>query len=374
MSVKYQICSNCIMDTSDPDIIFSDLGVCNYCTDYKKTKKHEQASETKITIFRTIKSIKKNQCFTKYDCLLGLSGGVDSSYAALILHQLNLRVLVVHLDNGWNSELSAINIERVLKKTGFDLFSEVLDWNEFRLMQLSYLRSGVIDLEALTDHAINATLYKTALRYNIKYIFTGSNPTSESVLPLSWRYDQKLTDNKNILGITKKFGKFKPIYYPLISIYQYFVYRYVYKINQIPLFQYIKFDKQDAKNLLNSEFNWQDYGGKHYESIITRFYQSYILPVRCGIDKRRAHYSSEILHGKLSREDALELINKPPISDMQLAYDLDYFKKKLKIDDNQLKKIISTELVSHLHYRNNQMDRRLLFSLNKFLKCLRGLL
>jgi hypothetical protein len=303
-----------------------------------------------------------------------LSGGVDSSYAALILHQLGLRVLVVHLDNGWNSELSAINIERVLKKTGFDLFSEVLDWNEFRLMQLSYLKSGVIDLEALTDHAINATLYKTALKYNIKYIFTGSNPSSESVLPLSWRYDQKLTDSKNIKGITKRFGKFKPKYFPLISLYQYFLYRFFYKINQIPLFNYIKYDKMEALNLLKSESNWQDYGGKHYESIITRIYQSYILIVRFGIDKRRAHYSSEIIHGELSREDALKLISKPPISDMQLAYDLDYFKKKLKIDDNQFNKILSTKLVSHLHYRNNKLDRTILFSLNKFLKCLRELL
>ncbi|MFN4893920.1 MAG: N-acetyl sugar amidotransferase [Bacteroidota bacterium] len=374
MPVKYQICSNCIMDTSDPDIIFSDLGVCNYCTDYKKTKKQEQASETNTNFTQLIESIKKNQCLEKYDCLLGLSGGVDSSYAALILHQLGLRVLVVHLDNGWNSELSAINIEHVLKKTGFDLFSEVLDWNEFRLMQLSYLKSGVIDLEALTDHAINATLYKTALKYNIKYIFTGSNPSSESVLPLSWRYDQKLTDSKNIKGITKRFGKFKPKYFPLISLYQYFLYRFFYKINQIPLFNYIKFDKMEALNLLKSESNWQDYGGKHYESIITRIYQSYILIVRFGIDKRRAHYSSEIIHGELSREDALKLISKPPISDMQLAYDLDYFKKKLKIDDNQFNKILSTKLVSHLHYRNNKLDRTILFSLNKFLKCLRELL
>jgi len=366
----YQLCVTCVMDTTDANISFNEQGECMYCQDANKLRKNtvSDLNNQKVNLESLLAKIKRSGEGKPYDCLMGLSGGVDSSYVTYQLYKFGLRVLVVHMDNGWDSELSVMNIENILRYTGFDLYTNVLNWKEFRQMQVAYLKAGVLDLEALSDHAINATIFNAARKFGIKYVITGSNPKTESILPLSWRYDPKLTDSKNIFGIVKKVGGFKPKYFPTISLVQYLFYIKVLKIELIAILEYLDFDKGRAMNVIKTEMGWRDYVGKHYESIITRFYQGYILPNKFYIDKRRAHLSSLIIAGQITREEALRKLEEPILEPQVLRNDLEYVPKKLKLTSSDFQEIMDGPIRDHLDFPSNKLQRKIIFGIGKLFK------
>ncbi len=364
---KYQVCTSCVMDTTDRDIIFDDKGVCNHCHEYEEKRKLVDlpldVKQKKLADYVTL--IKKDGRGKEYDCITGVSGGVDSTYAVYLLKQLGLRPLVVHLDNGWNSELAVQNIENIVTRLGFDLYTKVLDWNEFKELQVAYLKASVLDLEALTDHAITATLYEQAAANRIRYIMAGTNTVTEAILPVNWRYANKTNDAVNIKDINDRFRN-KPIKdFPLLSFQKYSYYHKVKKIQWFGLLDYFDYDKAKAKAIIEKELGWRDYGGKHYESIITRFYQGYILPNKFNIDKRKAHLSTLIVSGQMTRDEALKELAHPIMEIEILKQDLEYVPKKLGLTEKQFDEIMKLPAKSHYDYKTDKKLRNLIFSINK---------
>ena len=366
----YKICSKCILDTiDDQTITFNSEGICNHCTTYDENlKKFYFGNDTELKKFNEIiNNIKEDGKGKKYDALIGLSGGVDSTYVAYLCYKHKLRVLAVHLDNGWNSELSVVNIKNILKKTGFDLFTHVIKWSEFKDLQKSYFKAHVVDIEALTDHAIFSVLEKVATKSKIKYIISGSSITTEGRLPSKWVHHKG--DHKNIKSIHKKFGKQKISTFPISNYWIRLLRNKLYKIEVIDLLNYINYNKEKAKKTIQNEFKWRDYGGKHFESIFTRFYQGYILPKKFGIDKRKSHYSTLICANQISREKALLEIQKPIYeSDFLLKADIEYFLKKMKFSKEEFERYLKTKSVSHLEYKSILHFINKLVFLKKILK------
>ena len=340
---NYQICKKCIMDTSDKEIIFDDSGICNHC---KRAEQLQNSFPINLTnkerekelkkIVRTIKISGRNK---KYDCIIGVSGGVDSTYLAYIIKELGLRPLAVHLDNGWNSELSVHNIEKCLKTLDIDLETIVLDWEEFKDLQLSFLKSSTPDLEIPTDHAITAVLYTIASRYGVKYIIPGSNFNTESVLPRTWSHGHN--DWRYIKSLQQKFGKRKLKTFPHLSLLDYIYHLTIERIRMVKILDYVDYNKKDAVETLKKKLKWVPYGNKHYESIYTRFIQGYILPKKFNYDKRRAHLSSLILSGQMTRQEALKEINKSPYPSKKMENeDKEYVMQKLNITEKEFEDIM----------------------------------
>lgn len=363
----YQVCTRCVMDTTDPDIFFDEKGVCNHCYEFDRASGLHTftAEEKRKKLEELVVQVKKDGEGKRYDCITGVSGGVDSTYAVYLLKQLGLRPLVVHLDNGWNSELAVQNIENIITKLGFDLYTRVLNWNEFKELQLAYLEASVLDLEALSDHAISATLFEQANKYGVRYIMAGTNRVTEAVLPLNWRYANKTNDAVNIKAINKQFRK-KPIKdFPLLSFQKHAYYWKVKKIQWVSLLDYVDYDKATAKKIIESELGWRDYGGKHYESIITRFYQGYILPRKFGIDKRRAHLSTLIVSGQITRDEALEELKKPILEEAILKQDIEFVPKKLGITGEEFEAIMQLPPRGHYDYKTDKKLREFILKLNR---------
>ena len=282
---------------------------------------------------------------------MGLSGGVDSSFLALKAMEWGLRPLLVHFDNGWNSELAVQNINGIVEKTGFDLYTYVVDWEEYMDLQLSYIKSGVIDWEVPTDHGFFAVLYKQASKRGIKSVLTGSNYQTESILPksMSWRKQ----DLANILDIHNKFGTRKLKTFPQLGFYKYLLYQKIRNFKVYGPLDYIDYNKDLAKTEIIEKFGWKDYGGKHYESIFTRFYQGYVLPKKFNVDKRKAHFSSLINSGQMSRLEALVEINKPTYtSSKQLEEDLSFFLKKMNLSKKEFEEILVQKPVKHTQFKS----------------------
>jgi N-acetyl sugar amidotransferase len=347
----YQQCSISVMDTiADPDIVFDEKGICHYYYDYKKAERElvtggEKGWEKLELIAAEIKETGKNQ---PYDCIMGLSGGVDSTYVAHLAKKLGLRPLAVHFDNGWNSELSVMNIENIVSKLGFDLFTYVINWDEFRDLQLSYLKASVVDIEAITDHAIFATLYRLAGEKNIKHILSGTNVQTENTLPKSWIFSK--TDHINIQSIHKEFGTIPLKTFPFIDAKVKRYYQQVKGVKSISVLNYVDYNKQAVKELIQKELGWRDYGGKHYESIWTRFYQGYILPEKFNIDKRKAHLSDLIFGGQITKEEALAELAKPIYDPAQQKTDFEFVLKKLGLSEAEFAAIMKTPRRSHYDY------------------------
>jgi len=340
------------MDTSAKEIVFYDDGRCSFCKDFDDRISQEIHKDLPDDfLHKFAEKVKKAGKNNEYDCLIGISGGVDSSYVAYLTKELGLRPLAIHLDNGWNSELSVSNIEKLCDKLDIDLDTTVLDWNEFKDIQQSFLKSSISNVEIPTDHAIWAVLVKTAAKLNIKYIISGSNAATESIMPESWLYTSK--DSKVIRSIHKKFGKRKMKSYPFLTIFDYFEKLFVRGIKWVPILNYMDFDKAKAKAFLISEYDWRDYGGKHYESIFTRFFHSYYLMEKFGYDLRRSYSSAEICSGQLSRDKAIEDLNLPSAEAGMLASDLEYVKKKLGFSDLDFDLILRAENRSFDDYPNN---------------------
>ena len=353
------ICTRCIMDTSDPDIVFDANGVCHHCHAYDvavATRVVSGAAGVREREALAAK-IKAAGVGRPYDCIIGISGGVDSTYVAYAARKLlGLRCLAVHLDNGWDSELAVKNIEHVLNKLDIELHTEVLDWDEFRDLQLSFLRASTPDSEVPTDHAIVSVLYQQARRHRIRYILSGCNVRTESHLPPAWSRGH--ADWRYIQALQQQFGT-----RPLKTFPHRNAANLVWNartIEWIDILNYFDFRKVDALRVLQEELGWQYYGGKHYESIYTRFYQGYILPKKFGFDKRKMHLSSLVCSGEITRDEALAELAKPPYPEELQAADREYTVKKLGITDADFEAIMQAaprKFTDYPSYENSAFVR-----------------
>ena len=350
---QQMICVHCIMDRTDPDIVFDLAGRCNHCERYRQqaAKRLIAPADQPARLAAAVAAIKLDGRGKDYDCVIGVSGGVDSTYVAYLTQKLGLRPLAVHFDNGWNSELAVANIEKTLNKLGIDLITEVVDWSEFRDLQLSFLRASTPDGEVPTDHAIVALLYRTAIKFGLKNILLGINVASESIMPLKWGYGY--SDFRYISAVHRQFGSVPLKTYPHYSLPQLFSYMALRKIKLVPILDFIDYQKEAAMASIRDELGWVYYGGKHYESIYTRFYQSYVLPRKFGIDKRRAHYSNLVLSEQLTRAGALELLAEPVYPEQGLADDREYVIKKLGIAEADFEAIMAAPPKTFMDYPNS---------------------
>ncbi len=363
-----QICSRCVMDTTDTNISFNQEGICNHCIEYDALAPLYlyKGKETDLKLQALVDLIKEKGKNSEYDCICGVSGGVDSSYVAYNAKKLGLRTLLVHFDNGWNSEQAVKNIENIAKYTGFDYQTHVVDWEEFKDLQLAFLKASVANAEIPTDHAFLAAIYKLAKNYNIKYILSGSNFATEAILPDSWGYNAK--DLKQLKAIHKKFGHRKLVTYPLLGIQKELYYTYVCGIKMVRLLNYLPYIKTDAMKVIETEMGWKYYGGKHYESVFTRFFQSYILPVKFNIDKRKAHLSTLICSKQLTREEALKELESPPYSIDKLEDDIDYVTKKLGLNRAEFDAIMKAPVKLYSDYPNQEKVLKIIYSVYHFFK------
>lgn len=341
MSRPYQICARCIMDTSDPEIVFDDKGVCNHCHSYDSQAKALVWSDAErdAKLKQLIDKIKSEGKGREYDCIIGVSGGVDSTYVAHLCHQYGLRPLAVHLDNGWNSELAVENIKRTLDKLNIDLDTEVLDWEEFRDLQLSFLKASTPDSEIPTDHAIQALLMQRARKYKIRWILSGSNVRSEAILPRMW--SNGIRDWRYIRSVQSQFGTQPLKTFPHFTLLDFILSRTLWRQQWVNVLNCIDYNKTEAMKVLQDELGWVYYGGKHYESIYTRFFQAYILPNKFNADKRRAHWASLICSGEVTRDQALEHMKEPICDPKLLIQDKQFVVKKLGISEEEFDRIMA---------------------------------
>lgn len=359
---SYQSCPRCIMDTvADKSIVFDEIGICHHCRRYDDMLSTRVISGQvgKLVLDKLIEQMKSVGRGRDYDCIIGVSGGVDSTYVAWLVKQMGLRPLAIHLDNGWNSELAVKNIERVLTKLDIDLYTHVIDWEEFRDLQVSFLRASTPDGEIPSDHAIFALLWKEAAKRGIKYIVSGMNFTTESIYVPDWAYGH--SDWRYVKDVHRRFGKMRLRTYPHFSL-PYLIYANLIKrVRTVSILNYIDYDKKEAMRILSEELGWKYYGGKHHESIYTRFYQGYVLPKKFMIDKRYGHLSDLINAGQLSREEALEEMKRPPYPEEQQLQDLTYVSKKLGLQVEAFDEIMSLPIKTFRDYRNS-------FAIVNFLK------
>lgn len=341
------------MDTTDPDIVFDAQGVCSHCHRFEivAAKRLLPPEQRLARLASLVETIKRDGHGKDYDCIIGVSGGVDSTYVAYLTKQLGLRPLAVHFDNGWNSELAVANIEKALKSLGIDLFTYVVNWPEFRDLQLSFLRASTPDGEVPTDHAIVALLYQCAVKHKVKHILLGVNVNSEAIMPLKWGYGY--SDMRYISAVQRQFGRIPLKTFPHYSLPQLFNYMFVKKIRMVPILDYVDYRKHDAMRTIEGELGWVYYGGKHYESIYTRFFQSYVLIRKFNIDKRRAHCSNLVLSGQIDRAEALRLLQEPVYSQEGLQNDRTYAIKKLGVSELEFEAIMALPPRLFLDYPNN---------------------
>lgn len=364
----YKRCSRCVMDSTDREIFFNTEGVCNHCLAYEAqvpTWNLQEHIKNK-SLEKTFLKIKEASIGQPYDSLIGLSGGVDSSYVAYLASKHGLRPLCVHLDNGWNSELAVNNIHKLVEQFKFELYTHVIDWEEFQDLQRSFFKADVVDLELLSDHAIFGVILQLAKKFKIKNILSGANFATEAIMPRTWVHRKQ--DLANIRAIQKKFGT-RPIKtFPQVSTLEHVIamFGFGYKVHK-PL-NWIDYNKKEVKKFLIESLGWRDYGGKHYESIFTKFYQAHILPKKFNIDKRKAHLSTLINSGQLTRSEALEELQKALYEPKDLDSDFEFVCKKLKFTKEELESYLQRPEVSHLTYGSDQGIYDFLFKVKTWLR------
>lgn len=341
-------CKRCVMDETDPLIRFDGDGICQYCQLHDTLESQYPLNNSgKDQLEALIKRIKQTGRKRNYDCIIGVSGGTDSTYQLHLANELGLRVLAVHFDNGWNSEIAVSNIKKVTDRLGIDLVTYVVDWEEFKDLQLSFLKASTPDSEIPTDLAIQETLYRIANQENIKFIINGHSFRTEGKVPVMWSYG----DGRYIKAVQARFGKIRLKTFPNYTLFSLFYYTCIRKIRQVRLLYYFPYEKIKTKYLLNKAYGWEDYGGHHYESVYTRFYQGYILPRKFGIDKRLREYSALIRSGQMQRSEAIRKLNEEkPMSESQVASDRAYVLKKLGITSEEFEDIMSAKPKSFLDY------------------------
>ena len=365
----YQVCKKCVMDTTDPDIQFDEHGICNHCSNFETNIRqnwfpNELGKNMLDQIVSKIKNSGKNNA---YDCIIGLSGGVDSSYIAYKAIELGLKPLAVHVDAGWNSELAVKNIENLVKILNIDLYTHVIDWEEMRDLQAAYFRAGVANLDVPQDHAFSAGVYNFADKNKIKYILSGSNYATESILPKAWGYSAM--DLRNLMAIHRKYGKRKLKTFPKLNFIKYhFFYPKIKKISVVRPLNYMPYNRSQAIAILENNVKWRYYGGKHHESRFTKLFQSYYLPTKFGYDKRKAHLSSLIVSGQITRNQAVNELKMPLYDEKELRNDLTFVIKKLGFSDEEFIKILNGPIHSYREYPNNEWIFNLIRYIQKQIK------
>ena len=367
---KYQICTNCVMDTSDTKIVFDDKGVCDHCNDFNANVRPNWHTDSigRLELEETVKKIKLEGKGKDFDCILGMSGGVDSSYLLhLAVKELGLRPLVFHVDGGWNSELAVHNIQVMIDKLGLDLYTEVINWEEMKDFQLAFFKSGVPHIDIPQDHAFIATLYNFANKYNIKYILNGGNISTECVRnPMEYLYYG--TDMAQIRDIRRKFSTNKMETYPFSPVLKHkFYLRYIKGVKVIKPLNFMPYIKENALQLLADEYGWTPYPQKHFESRFTKFYEGYWLPGRFGFDTRRVQYSSLILTKQIERVEALEKLKKTAYNPETIEEEFKYIATKLGINEDELKVHFNSPKKFYWDYKNQLSMFRIGAKVMKFL-------
>lgn len=351
----YRICSNCIMDTSDSNIVFDDRGWCDYCNNYQRNilpnwHPDERGAAELAAVVDEIKRDGKGQ---DYDCLIGISGGIDSSYVTYLAKaKLGLRPLIFHVDAGWNTQQAVNNIEKLIDGLGLDLHTEVVDWLEMQDLQLAFFKAQVPHLDTPQDHAFFAALYNFAAKNNFKYILTGANYSTECVRePLEWHYHA--SDLRQLRDIHRRFGTRPLRTFPLADIFKYkLYYRFIKGVRVVKPLNCVPYIKDQAIQELTDRFGWQRYAHKHYDSRFTRFYEGYWLPNKFGYDKRRAHFSSLILTNQMTRQEALEKIAQPAYDAATIAQDFEYVATKLDLSVAELQALMGGPNKSYRDYKS----------------------
>lgn len=351
------VCNNCVMDTTDSNIVFDENGVCDHCNTFFNDIKPNWHTDEKgwAEITKIAADIKKEGEGKEFDCIIGMSGGIDSSYLVyLAKEKLGLRPLVFHVDAGWNSQQAVHNIEQIVDRLGLDLYTEVIDWEEMKDLQLSFFKAGVSHTDTPQDHAFFATMYKFASKHKIKHILTGGNYSTECIRnPLEWMYFQ--SDSSQIKDIQKKFGTKKLKNFPLTNILWHKIYLpYIKGIKLYRPLDFMPYDKEEATQFLVDNFGYQRYAQKHFESRFTRFYEGYWLYEKFGYDTRKVQYSSLIVTGQMTREDALERLKKPPYDPETVEDDFSYIANKLDITTEELRGYLVAPNKTYKDYKNQQ--------------------
>lgn len=372
-SKDYQICTKCVMDTTDPKITFDENGVCSHCQEFEEvTSKKWFPNDIGLKKLESIyKEIKKEGVNKEYDCILGLSGGIDSSYLALKLYEVGIRPLVVHVDAGWNSELAVGNIEKIINYCGWHLHTIVINWEEMKDLHLAYLKSGVSNQDVPQDHVFFASLYSFAVKNNVRHVMSGGNIATECIFPKAW--EQGAMDSINLKAIHKKFGKRKLKSYKTVSFFEYyFYYPFIKKMSVVKPLNYMPYIKDEALEELKSKIGYVDYGRKHGESIFTKFFQNYYQPTKFGYDKRKPHLSSMIVTGQITRSNALEELSKPLYDENELNNDIEYFCKKLGINNDEFNELMKVPNRDYRDYKSNQFIYKIMKKAQRFILKITG--
>ena len=360
----YQMCTRCVMDTSDPEITFDDEGVCNHCHRFVELAKrswfpNEEGTRELDGLIERMKAAGKGK---EYDCILGVSGGVDSSYLALKMADRGLRILAVHVDAGWNSETAAHNIERLIERCGMDLFTHVVNWEDMRELQLAYLRSGISNQDVPQDHVFFATLYHHAVKHKIRWVLNGANVSTEGVFPTAWHGSS--TDARSLKAIQKRFGTGKLRDYRTVGFFRYYIeYPYLRRMRVVRPLNYMRYVKSEAVAELERECGYKAYDRKHGESLFTRFHQDYYLPTRFGYDNRLPHFSSLIVSGQMSRDAALERLKEPLYEPTELDRDIDFVAKRLRLSRDEFMALLEVPVHRFEDLPNQERLYRMLKSI-----------
>lgn len=353
MATAQMVCSRCIMDSSIPNIAFDEKGFCNYCTEYLDqwgALLHETDDVKQAKLRDLVETVKRAGAGKQYDCIVGVSGGVDSSCVLVRAVQLGLRPLAVHMDNGWNSELAQHNIATLVNRLGVDLHTHVIDWQEYKKLMQAFFDADVIDVELLYDNAMLAVNYRQAAKYGIRYILAGTNSATEGMrIPGAWNWLK--FDKKNIKAIARRFGNVRIRTFPLIGTFDLVRFRLVDRICWTSILDLMPYNKADVLRELQENYGYKPYPYKHYESIFTRFYQGYILPTKFGVDKRKLHLGTLVAAGQMSRQKALRDLEKIPYPDeVQLLEDRLYFLKKIGWTEADLGDYLARPPIPHDTY------------------------
>jgi len=353
MSTDYRRCTRCVMDSSVPQIQFDATGICNYCSKFvaeKSARPLDSRAARDVALAAMVEDVRRRGKGRRYDCVIGVSGGVDSSWVLVQAVRMGLRPLAVHMDNGWNSELAQNNIANLVRGLGLDLDTHVIDWREYRGLMQSFFDADVVDVELLYDNAMFAVNYRQAASVGVRHILGGMNHATEGMrMPPGWNWYK--FDKRNIKSIARRFGGPRLQTFPVIGLIDRAWYQYCRGIHWVSALDFMDYSKHEALRVLQDEFGYKPYPYKHYESVFTRFYQGYILPRKFGIDKRMLHLSTLILNGQESREEALRLLAQIPYpSEADMEADRRYFVKKMGWTDAQLDTYIQRPPQSHALY------------------------
>lgn len=353
-----QVCSRCVMDNTDLDIVFDSDGVCNYCLNFDAEilPSWNHGMEKEVELARLAERIKKAGQGKDFDCIIGLSGGLDSSYTAFVATRvMGLKPLLFHVDAGWNTDRAVGNIQKLVESLDLDLFTDVINWDEMKDLQLSFLKSQIADQDMPQDIAFFSGLYRFARKNKIKYVLTGGNFSTECCRePEEWGAYPGI-DKRLIKDIHKQFGQKKLKTFPILDILQYKVfYQYILGMKVVKPLNLVRYDKKEAEHTLAQFCGWQPFKHKHHESRFTRFYEDYWMPRKFGYEKRKAHFSSLIMTGQLGRDDAIKRLEKSELSDFDLAKEFEYVASKLDISIDELQSIFDGENKTYEHYKNKR--------------------